>query len=180
MVLSIIFPFAFFGFHISKQWDLRATRRGREGTGNSFSANSGLGIVSELCIGAFARGCGGAAEGFERLREKALLYAILTLEKSFNLSADCRFSLVFSANMAERFDFQTLQNCSASFFLFFSPIKQASSCTIHASTLNACHKSANCFPKAWDLKINSADWNINSAAERAEGLQKQTLQPVCP
>ena len=113
MLLSIIFPFAFSGFHISKQWDLRAARRGREGTGGSFSANSGLGIVSELCIGAIAGGCGGAAEGFERLREKALLYAISTLEKSFNPSADHRFTLVFRANMAERFDFQTLQHCSA-------------------------------------------------------------------
>ena len=113
MLLSIIFPFAFSGFHISKQWDLRAARRGREGTGGSFSANSGLGIVSELCIGAIAGGCGGAAEGFERLREKALLYAISTLEKSFNPSADHRFTLVFRANMAERFDFQTFQHCSA-------------------------------------------------------------------
>ena len=103
----------FFGFHISKQWDLRATRRGREGTGSSFSANSGLGIVSELCIGAIAGEYGGAAEGFERLREKALLYAILTLEKSFNPSANHRFSLVFRANVAEGFDFQTFQNCSA-------------------------------------------------------------------
>ena len=113
MVLSIIFPFAFFGFHISKQLDLRATRRGREGTGSSFSANSGLGIVSELCIGAIAGEYGGAAEGFERLREKALLYAILTLEKSFNPSANHRFSLVFRANVAEGFDFQTFQHCSA-------------------------------------------------------------------
>lgn len=113
MLLSIIFPFAFSGFHISKQWGLRAARRGREGAGSSFSANGGSGIVPELRIGAFARGCGGAAEGFERLREKALLYAILTLEKSFNLSATCRFALVFSENMAERFDFQTFQNCSA-------------------------------------------------------------------
>ena len=113
MLLSIMFPFAFFGFHISKQWGLRAARRGREATGSSFSANSGSGIVSELRIGAFARGCGGAAEGFERLREKALLYAILTLEKSFNLSANCRFSLVFIAKVAERFDFQTFQHCSA-------------------------------------------------------------------
>ena len=113
MVLSIIFPFAFFGFHISKQWNLRATRRGREGAGSSFSANNGLGIVSELCIGAFAGGCGGAAEGFERLPEKALLYAISTLEKSFNPSADRRFTLVFRANVAEGFDFQTFQYCSA-------------------------------------------------------------------
>ena len=113
MVLSIISPFAFFGFHISKQCDLRATRRGREGTGGSFSANSGLGIVSELCIGAIAGGCGGAAEGFERLREKALLYAISTLEKSFNLSANCRFALVFIEKVAEWFDFQTFQHCSA-------------------------------------------------------------------
>ena len=113
MVLSIIFPFAFFGFHISKQWDLRATRRGREGTGSSFSANSGLGIVSELCIGAIAGEYGGAAEGFERLREKALLYAILTLEKSFNLSAACCFALVFIEKVAEEFDFQTFQHCSA-------------------------------------------------------------------
>ena len=111
--MSIIFPFAFSEFHISKQWDLRAARRGREGTGSSFSANSGLGIVSELCIGAIAGGCGGAAEGFERLREKALLYAILTLEKSFNLSATCRFALGFSAKVAERYDFQTFQHCSA-------------------------------------------------------------------
>ena len=92
---------------------MRAARRGREGTGSSFSANSGSGIVSELRIGAFARGCGGAAEGFERLREKALLYAFLIPEKSFNVSAACRFALGFSANMAERFDFQTFQNCSA-------------------------------------------------------------------
>ena len=113
MLLSIIFPFAFSGFHISKQWDLRATRRGREGTGGSFSANSGSGIVSELRIGAFARGCGGAAEEFERLREKALQYAILTLEKSFNLSAAYRFALGFSAKVAEEFDFQTFQHCSA-------------------------------------------------------------------
>ena len=95
MLLSIIFPFAFSGFHISKQWGLRAARRGREGAGSSFSANSGSGIVSELRIGAFARGCGGAAEGFERLREKALLYAFLIPEKSFNLSATCRFALGF-------------------------------------------------------------------------------------
>ena len=110
---SIIFPFAFSGFHISKQWYLWAARRGREGAGSSFSANSGSGIVSELRIGAFARGCGGAAEGFERLREKALLYAILIPEKSFNLSAACRFALVFIAKVAEGFDFQTLQHCSA-------------------------------------------------------------------
>ena len=113
MLLSIIFPFAFSGFHISKQWGLRAARRGREGTGSSFSANSGSGIVSELRIGAFARGCGGAAEGFERLREKALLYAIITLEKSFNLSATCLFALVFIEKVAARFDFQTFQHCSA-------------------------------------------------------------------
>ena len=113
MLLSIIFPFAFSGFHISKQWDLRAARRGREGAGSSFSANSGSGIVPELYIGAFARGCGGAAEGFERLREKALLYAFLIPEKSFNLSAACRFTLGFIAKAAEGFDFQTFQHCSA-------------------------------------------------------------------
>ena len=113
MVLSIIFPFAFSGFYISKQWGLRAARRGREGAGSSFSANSGSGIVSELRIGAFARGCGGAAEGFERLREKALLYAFLIPEKSFNVSAACRFSLVFIEKVAEWVDFQTFQHCSA-------------------------------------------------------------------
>ena len=79
MVLSIIFPFAFFGFHISKQWDLRATRRGREGTGSSFSANSGLGIVSELCIGAIAGEYGGAAEGFET----RYIYVFLIVRKMF-------------------------------------------------------------------------------------------------
>ena len=113
MVLSIIFPFAFFRFHISKQWDLRAARRGQKRTEGSFSANSGSGIVSELCIGAIAGECGGVAEGFVGLPEKALLYAISTLEKSFNPSADRRFTLVFRAKMAEGFDFQTFQNCSA-------------------------------------------------------------------
>ena len=113
MLLSIIFPFAFSGFHISKQWGLRAARRGREGTGSSFSANSGSGIVPKLYIGAFARGCGRAAEGFGQRLEKALLYAFLIPEKSFNLSATCRFSLVFIAKVAERFDFQTFQHCSA-------------------------------------------------------------------
>ena len=113
MLLSIIFPFAFSGFHISKQWGLRAARRGQEGTGGSVSASGGPGIVSERRIGAIAGGCVGAAEGFERLREKALLYAISTLEKSFNLSANCRFDLVFIEKVAEWFDFQTFQHCSA-------------------------------------------------------------------
>ena len=113
MLLSIIFPFAFSGFHISKQWGLRAARRGREGAGSSFSANGGSGIVPELRIGAFARGCGRAAEGFGQRREKALLYAFLIPEKSFNVSAACLFALGFIAKVAEGFDFQTFQHCSA-------------------------------------------------------------------
>ena len=64
-------------------------------------------------------GCGVAVPDASRRRGRAkrlaispFLYAISTLEKLFNLSASLRFSLSIKGKVAERFDFQTFQNCS--------------------------------------------------------------------
>ena len=64
-------------------------------------------VVGWLCPDAFRRR--GRAK---RLAISPFLYAISTLEKLFNLSALLRFSLSIREKVAERFDFQTFQNCS--------------------------------------------------------------------
>ena len=62
--------------------------------------------------GGCARTHPGGAEGLKDWRFSPFLYAISTLEKLFNLSASLCFSLSIRGKVAERFDFQTFQNCS--------------------------------------------------------------------
>ena len=65
-------------------------------------------VVGWLCPDAFRR-----RGRTERLAIFPFLYAISTLEKLFNLSASLCFSLSIRGKVAEGFDFQTFQHCSA-------------------------------------------------------------------